>query len=61
LKFITDMGESSMTLGRYGVWEDKGPGTATVIDVDDDLETLQSKHGPNLRVIDLALWRKERT
>lgn len=36
----------TFNVGRYGVWQD-----GNVIDTSDDLEALQTEHGPNLRVI----------
>lgn len=68
MKFITDAGTNFVmenmatgekkVLDRYGVWEDKGPGTATVIEVGPDLDALQAKHGPDLQVFDMTLWKK---
>lgn len=61
-RFITDFGSSTtfvvegtgevVELGRYGVWGDKGhwSGKAEVIEVGDDLDALQAKHGPGLPV-----------
>jgi len=50
----------TVALGRYGVWEDHGPGTANVIAVSDSLDALQAEYGPDLRVIDLTIWRSGR-
>jgi len=56
-KFITDMGGplvattdkgTEINIGRYGVW-DRGE----VIDTGDDLDALQEKHGPGIKVVAL--------
>lgn len=60
-KFITDLGVSpelvneatgeTTTLGRYAVWASAAAyRKAEVIEVSDDLNDLQVKHGPNLPV-----------
>lgn len=62
-KFITDLGYSPVltnaetgettTLARYGVWS-APTSKANVIIVGDDLEALQTEHGPNLPVFPLG-------
>ena len=67
MKFITDMGGPLVTtntatgdetnLGRYGVWGYKGhhSGKSEVIACGDDLEALQTEHGPDLPVYLLTI------
>jgi hypothetical protein len=65
MKFITDAGESKVvwvgedgrkhSIPRYGVWGEKGKGKPEVIETSDDLEYLQTTHGPGLEVHSLPV------
>lgn len=63
-EFITDFGHSKeatdaatgeviMTIPRFAVWGDMGRGKPEVMDSSDDLDSLQEKYGPGLRVVKL--------
>lgn len=60
--FISDFGHplsatyengTEQNIGRYGVWSGKGRRKPEVIDTGDDLQALQRKYGPGLRVVRL--------
>ena len=50
LQATNEQGEVVCELPRYAVWGDLGKRKPEVIEVSDDLEALQAKHGPSLPV-----------